>query len=79
MNPNELIEIWKREEQQHFSGWDFSYLDGRMLEDQAPWSYSSRAAELMRHSSSVIDMDTGGGERFLQLREYWPKKVVATE
>ena len=33
----------------------------------------------MRQAASVIDMDTGGGERFLKLREYWPKKVVATE
>ena len=32
MNQDELIEIWKREEQQHFSGWDFSNLEGRMLE-----------------------------------------------
>ncbi len=74
-----MIETWKHEEQQPFLGWDFSYLDGRMLEDQAPWSYSSRAAELMRRSASVIDMDTGGGERFLKLRAYWPRKVVATE
>ena len=79
MNPDELIEIWKREEQQHFSGWDFSYLNGRIIVDEHPWSYSSRAAELMRHSSSVIDIGTGGGEKFLQLREYWPGKVVATE
>ncbi len=79
MDLSEMIEIWKREEQQPFLGWDFSYLDGRMLEDQAPWSYSSRAAELMRRSASVMDMDTGGGERFLKLRPYWPKKVVATE
>jgi SAM-dependent methyltransferase len=79
MNPYELIDIWKREEQQRFSGWDFSYLNGRMIVDEHPWSYSSRAAELMCHSSSVIDMGTGGGERFLQLREYWPAKVMATE
>jgi SAM-dependent methyltransferase len=79
MNPNQLIETWKREEQQPFSGWDFSYLDGRMLEEQAPWSYSSQATELMRQSSSVIDLGTGGGERLLKLQEYWPKKVVATE
>ena len=64
MNLDELIQFWKHEEQQPFSGWDFSYLDGRMLEDQAPWSYSTRAAELMRKSSSVIDLGTGGGERF---------------
>lgn len=79
MKLNELIEVWKREEQQPFSGWDFSHLDGRMIEDQAPWSYSSQAAELMRRSSSTLDLGTGGGERLLKLREHWPKKVVATE
>ena len=79
MNPDNLVDIWKGEEEQFFSGWDFSYLDGRMVEEQAPWSYSSRAAELMRRSSSVIDLGTGGGERFLKLQEFWPKKVVATE
>jgi SAM-dependent methyltransferase len=79
MNTNELIETWKQEEQQPFIGWDFSYLDSRMIEEQAPWSYSSRAAVLMRQASSVIDLGTGGGERYLQLKAYWPKKVVATE
>jgi ubiquinone/menaquinone biosynthesis C-methylase UbiE len=79
MDQNLLIERWKHEEQQPFTGWDFSYLDGRMLEGQPGWSYSSRAAELLKRSSSVVDLDTGGGERFLKLREHWPNKVVATE
>jgi len=79
MKQSELIEHWNKEESQPFIGWDFSYLDGRMIEDQAPWSYSSRAAELMLQSSSVLDMGTGGGERLLSLREYWPGKVVVTE
>ncbi len=79
MNRNELIESWKREEHRPFTGWDFSYLDGRMLEEQPPWSYPLRAAELMRQATSVVDLDTGGGERFLKLYEYWPPKVVATE
>jgi SAM-dependent methyltransferase len=79
MNVKEFIETWKHEEQQPFYGWDFSYLDGRMIEEQAPWSYSTRATELMRQSLSVIDLDTGGGERFLKLKAYWPGKVVATE
>ena len=79
MNQNEQIERWKREEAQPFTGWDFSHLDGRMIEDQAPWSYSSRAAQLMRQSSSVLDLGTGGGERLLNLREYWPGRVVVTE
>lgn len=79
MNLNELVDTWKREEQQPFSGWDFSHLDSRMIEEQAPWSYSSRAGELMRQASSVLDLGTGGGERFLKLHDDWPKKVVATE
>jgi len=79
MNTYELIERWKREEQQPFGGWDFFYLAGRMIEEPLPWSYTTRAAELLQHASAVVDMDTGGGERLLELRQYWPQKVVATE
>ena len=79
MDLDELVQAWRREEQQPFSGWDFSHLDGRMIEEQAPWSYSTRAAELMGQSSAVLDMGTGGGERFLKLRGHWPKKVAVTE
>jgi SAM-dependent methyltransferase len=79
MKINKLIETWKREQLEPFTGWDFSHLDGRMLEEQAPWSYSTRAAELLGQASSVLDMGTGGGERFLKLRRHWPGKVVATE
>ncbi len=64
------VESWKRQELQPFSGWDFSYLSGRMLEEQPPWSYTSRAAALMRQASSVVDMGTGGGERLLELKEH---------
>lgn len=79
MRRDELIASWEREQQQPFSGWDFSYLDGRMSEGQAPWSYSSRARELMRQAASVVDLGTAGGERLLELREDWPNKVVVTE
>ena len=36
-------------------------------------------AELMAASSSVIDLDTGGGEKFLSLQPHWPPRVAATE
>lgn len=74
-----LIATWEREERQPLVGWDFSYLDGRMLDEPAPWSYETRAAELMRRARSVLDLDTGGGERLLTLRPDWPVAVVATE
>ena len=76
---DKLVETWKREERAPFTGWDFSRLDGRMVEEQPPWSYATRAAELMRQASSMLDMGTGGGERLLALGEHWPEKVVATE
>ena len=74
-----LIEGWKAEEEKPFTGWDFSYLDNRMLLEQAPWSYSTRACRLMRESSSVLDIATGGGERLLSMRDCWPDIVVVTE
>jgi SAM-dependent methyltransferase len=74
-----LVETWKREEQQPFTGWDFGHLDGRMVEELPPWSYAARAAELIRRAASVLDMGTGGGERLLALRDHWPAKVVVTE
>ena len=50
-----------------------------MDEGRESWSYLDRAAELMGRASSVLDMDTGGGEKLLDLRDHWPAKVVATE
>ena len=79
MTHADLINTWLREERQPFIGWDFSYLNGRMTEGQAPWSYLNRAATLMRRYSSVVDLETGGGEKLLSLRQHWPPKVVATE
>ena len=79
MDREELVVSWRYEERQPFTGWDFSYLDRRLRVDQEPWSYLDRAAELMQRSSSVIDMDTVGGEKLLALQEHWPARVVATE
>jgi SAM-dependent methyltransferase len=79
MDHEQLMEAWRYEERQSFTGWDFSYLDGRMVEEHPPWSYLDRAEALMRQSSAVLDMGTGGGERLLELRAHWPDAVVVTE
>ena len=76
---NTLIDFWQQEETQPFIGWDFAYLDGRMHEGQTPWSYRERAGALLRQATSVLDMDTGGGERLLEMRADWPTTVVVTE
>ncbi len=79
MDRDAYIALWQKEEQAPFVGWDFSYLEGRMTEEQPPWSYSTRAAEVLQGAASVLDMGTGGGERLLKLREHWPAIVVVTE
>ncbi len=76
---NDQIEFWQQEEQAPFAGWDFSYLDGRMIEEQPSWSYTTRAKELMAQAAALIDLDTGGGEQLLAMQAAWPAKVVATE
>jgi SAM-dependent methyltransferase len=75
----ELIDFWKHEEQAVFEGWDFSYVDGRMIEEETPWSYETLAMALMDEAANLLDMGTGGGERLLSMREAWPEGVVVTE
>lgn len=74
-----LLAQWQAEERQPFIGWDFSYLAGRMIEDEPPWDYLGRAAELMAHAASALDIETGGGEKLLSLRAHWPPRLMATE
>lgn len=68
-------------ERQAFSGWDFRWVRGRVLQQPMPWDYG---AEVLRHlpaARSLLDIDTGGGERLAD----WvaeagvPARAVATE
>lgn len=79
MNRDELLKQWRQEEQEPFAGWDFSHLNGRMLEDDPPWSYMERAKTLLKQSKVSLDMDTGGGEKLLAMRDCWSEHMVVTE
>ena len=70
-----LVEAWLREEEQPFTGWDFPIWMGACGGSGS----RGRTRTGQRSSSSVIDLDTGGGEKLLGLREHWPARVVATE
>ena len=61
-----------------FSGWDFSWLEGRMVDTPLSWSYPDWAVERLRKSQAVLDMDTGGGEFFSSLAPF-PRIACATE
>jgi len=65
-------------QRQPFSGWDFSYLSGRYLEEKPSWDYRSLVLERMKGVKSMLDLATGGGEFLSSLRPL-PKETFATE
>ncbi len=79
MQAQDLIAQWKREEQQPFSGWDFSHLKGRYFEAAPPWSYDERVRKLLSDADSVLDIGTGGGEKLLEFKDALPPDTTATE
>lgn len=48
-------------ERQPFSGWDFSYLQGRMEEERTSWNYAELVQARLAGIAAVLDMGTGGG------------------
>jgi SAM-dependent methyltransferase len=65
-------------EAQDFSGWDFSYLSGRCIENGPTWDYRQKVLEKLAGINTMLDMGTGGGE-FLASLQPLPKHTYATE
>lgn len=77
--PNKmLLTQWKKDEGAVFKGWDFSYIAKRSKEERTPWDYMRMAKALVRKSVAVLDMETGGGERFAEFAPL-PRHAVAIE
>ncbi len=63
-------------------GWDFSWLDGRATEARPSWGYLSSLTRRIDAATSVVDVQTGGGECFAQALstcERRPATLAATE
>jgi SAM-dependent methyltransferase len=63
---------------QPFSGWDFSYLRGRMVEEKPDWDYAAMIRGRLAAAGPALDLGTGGGE-FLASLAPPPSGMVATE
>ena len=83
MQDNEFYTYLTNEYNQPFSGWDFSYLAGRM-EDIPPrptddsWDYAALVIAAFGTSEALLDMGTGGGE-YLSSLQPLPAQTCATE
>jgi len=55
----ELYNFLINEAERPFTGWDFSYINDRIVNDMLLWSYTSKIIPLIRKSTSLLDMGTG--------------------
>lgn len=80
MNTNELIKLWKAEEEiAHIHGWDFSHIHGRYInEGDLPWDYRKEILRYIKPDMRILDIDTGGGEFLLSLNHPY-QSTAATE
>ena len=77
---DELRAAWLAEYEQPFEGWNFSYLAGRRvtIRPADTWDYTAAVVAAIRNATSMLDMDTGGGEWLASL-PLRPAKAYATE
>ena len=64
-----------------FSGWDFSWLEDRLVEtggQHGELDYERRAWEAVSRATAVLDLGTGGGELLSRLAPF-PPVAIATE
>jgi SAM-dependent methyltransferase len=63
-------------------GWDFSWLRGRATEARPSWKYFQGQCERVSRAGAVLEVQTGGGERFAEILSRVPNKprtLAATE
>ena len=61
-----------------FSGWDFHWLEGRMVQEEPSWDYPAIVKDHFPQAHSLLDMGTGGGELLTSLAPL-PPETHATE
>ena len=73
-----FAELVNEAESQSFVGWDFSFIQDRLVRDRVPWDYRTIITELLAKVNSVVDIGTGGGELLASLGPL-PRRSFAIE
>lgn len=76
MNKEELLKYLQSEEEKTFTGWDFSYLNGRWEEESLPWDYKEIVLKYLKPDYKLLDIGTGGGEFLLTLNHPYSNTTV---
>jgi SAM-dependent methyltransferase len=75
---NDFEQLVHDAEQASFSGWEFSFLHERLIEEPLPWDYPRLVRQQIPAAQAMLDLCTGGGERLASLAPL-PRITVATE
>jgi SAM-dependent methyltransferase len=83
MSATELFERLVREAgTAAIDGWSFEWLAGRATEERPPWGFARLLVDRLSEVSSVLDIQTGGGELLAEVlgrTNRVPADVAATE
>lgn len=78
INPEHFRQLLSEAQSADFSGWDFRWLQGRMLQEDPPWDYPTIVRKYFTKVHSLLDLGTGGGELLTSLAPL-PPDTHATE
>jgi SAM-dependent methyltransferase len=78
INPQRFQALVAEAQTAEFSGWDFSWLSDRMIQEEPPWDYATLVRTHLAAAHNLLDMGTGGGE-FLAALPNLPPETHATE
>lgn len=78
LNQDRFEQLIQEAKDADFTGWDFSWLDGRMAQQDPPWDYAEIVRSHLTSTTHLLDMGTGGGE-FLASLAPLPEDTHATE
>jgi SAM-dependent methyltransferase len=76
--PDEFERLIVEAQSQKFSGWDFSWLKDRLVQETPPWDYKQEVVKEFPKINSLLDLGTGGGE-FLSSLGQLPERTYTTE
>lgn len=78
MTDSELDLLLTEAEAALFEGWDFSWIEGRLIEQPPSWDFRDLVRARIPQAQRFLDLGTGGGE-FLSGLAPFPAFAVATE
>lgn len=78
MGDSDLDRLLADAEQAPFEGWDFSWIEGRLIEESPSWDPGDLLRARLSETRRLLDLGTGGGE-FLSSFAPLPPLTIATE